>query len=180
MYLSHFQAVGRTLADRGLVTGASGNLSVRNKDRIIITSHGSVLSSLNANDLVETGSEDDDPAPRASWELPVHRAIYRATGTDAIVHAHLPAAVTLTLTEGFPAMPGNVAVVGTNTQIVAGILPDEIARELKKHPLVMVKGHGSFATGKTLEEACELTVNFEEACAALCRQNVIAVQEVKE
>jgi L-fuculose-phosphate aldolase len=180
MYLSHFQAVGRTLTDRGFITGSSGNLSMRNDDHIIITSHGSVLSSLNANDLVETGSDDDDPAPRASWELPVHRAIYRATRAGAIVHAHLPAAVTLTLTEGSPAMPGNVAVVGTNTQIVAGILPDEIARELKRHNLVMVKGHGSFATGQTLEDACELTVNFEEDCAALCRQNVIAVQEVKE
>jgi L-fuculose-phosphate aldolase len=77
-------------------------------------------------------------------------------------------------------MPGNVAVVGTNTEIVAGILPDEIARELKKHPLVMVKGHGSFATGKTLEEACERTIRFEKDCSVSCRQNVIAVQEIKE
>jgi L-fuculose-phosphate aldolase len=180
MYLSHFQSVGRTLADRGLVSGSSGNLSIRNKDRIIITSHGSVLSSLNANDLVETGSDEDDPAPRASWELPVHRAIYKVTGAGAIVHAHLPAAVTLTLTEGFSNMPDGVAIVGTDTQIVAGVLPNEIARELKKHPLIMVKGHGSFAIANTLEEACRMTVDFERACTALCQQNVIAVQEIKE
>jgi len=181
MYLPEFQAAGRKLADSGLVSGASGNLSVRLKDRLIITRHGSVLASLTAADLIETGIRvDDRSTPLASWELPVHRAIYIGTSACAIVHAHPPEAVTLTLVEKTLAMSGEVVVLGTSTGIVPGVLADEIARELKKHPLVMVKGHGSFATGKTLTEACALTIKFEEDCAMLCRQKAILVQKASE
>ena len=98
MYLPQFQAAGRMLAESGLITGTSGNLSIRLKDRLIITRHDSVLSALTSADLIETGIyEDDSATPLASWELPVHRAIYIATSARAIVHAHPPCAVTLSL-----------------------------------------------------------------------------------
>ncbi len=181
MYLPEFQAAGRTLADSGLITGASGNLSIRLKDRLIITRHDSVLAALTSEDLIETGIHADDSAtPLASWELPVHRAIYTGTSARAIVHAHPPSAVTLSLLETGPESPGGVMVVGTSTGIVAGVLADEIARELKKRSLVMVRGHGSFAVGKTLEEACRLTVKFETECTKLCRKRSISILKTSE
>jgi L-fuculose-phosphate aldolase len=181
VYLPQFQAAGRTLADNGLITDASGNLSIRLKDRLIITRHDSVLSALTSEDLVETGIyADDSVTPLASWELPVHRAIYIGTPACAIVHAHPPGAVTLSLFGGKPELPDGVATVGANTSIVAGVLAAEIAWELKKQPLVMVKGHGSFAIGKTLKEACRLTVKFETECARLCRQRSISIQKASE
>ena len=181
MYLLQFQTAGRILSDNGLVTGASGNLSLRLKERLIITRHNSVLSVLTPKDLIETGIYTDDNAtPLASWELPVHRAIYIRTPARAIVHAHPPSAVTLSLVEIQLELPGKVAIVGTNAGIVSGILAHEIACELKKHPLVMVKGHGSFAIGKTLEEACALTIKFEIECTRLCRLRSLAVEERPE
>ena len=171
MYLPQFQITGRALADSGLISGASGNLSIRVKERLIITRHGSVLSTLNSEDLIETGIYIDDSAtPLASWEMPVHRAIYVGTLARAIVHAHPPSAVTLSLAKKRLELSSMVAIVGTSNSIVPGALAHEIACELKKHPLVMVKGHGSFATGKTLEEACALSIKFEEDCTRLCRR----------
>ena len=180
MYLPEFQKAGRTLADSGLISGASGNLSIRLKDRLIITRHGSVLSTLTSADLIETGiNADDNATSLASWELPVHRAICVATSAHAIVHAHPPCAVTLSLLDE-PEPQGVAVVIGTSTGIVPGVLAGEITRELKKHPLVMVKGHGSFAIGKTLAEACEHTIKFETECARLCRQRSIPIQKTSE
>ncbi len=174
--LHQFQAVGRTLADRGFITGSSGNLSVRLQERIVITRHGSLLSDLTSEDLIETNLEPDDGTTHmASWELPVHRAIYAGTTALAIVHAHPPNAITLSLIDKMLELPGEISVVGANTGIVPGILAAEITREIKKHPLVMVKGHGSFAIGRTLAEACRLTSLFETGCASLCRQRSISV-----
>ena len=181
MYLPQFQITGRALADSGLISGASGNLSIRVKERLIITRHGSVLSALTSTDLIETGIYADDcSTPMASWELPVHRAIYIGTPARAVVHAHPPSAVTLSLVEKKLELPSKVAIVGTNAGIVPGVLADEIACELKKHPLVMVKGHGSFAIGKTLEEACAITIKFEEDCTRLCRQRAIPILKTSE
>ena len=181
MYLPQFQTAGRILSDNGLVTGASGNLSIRLKEHLIITRHGSVLSSLTLDDLIETGIQTDSNATSlASWELPVHRAIYIGTPARAVVHAHPPGAVTLSLAEKHFELPGKVAIVGTHTGIVPGVLAHEIACELKKHPLVMVKGHGSFAIGKTLKEACELTIKYEEDCTRLCRQRAIPILKTSE
>jgi L-fuculose-phosphate aldolase len=180
-YLPEFQAAGLALSNSGLIIGASGNLSLRLKDRLVITRHGSVLSALTSPDLVETDIYmDDSSTPLASWELPVHRFIYAGTAASTIVHTHPPCAVTLSLVEKKSVFPGKVSVLGANTDIVAGVLAVEIARELKKRPLVMVKGHGSFAIGRTFAEACELTIEFETECSRLYRQRSIPVLKSRE
>jgi len=136
---------------------------------------------LTSEDLIETDIYTDDSAtPLASWELPVHRAIYIGTSAHATVHAHPPSAVMLSLVKKKLELPSKVAIVGTNAGIVPGVLADEISCELKKHPLVVVKGHGSFAIGKTLEEACALTIKFEEDCTRLCRQRAVPILKTSE
>jgi L-fuculose-phosphate aldolase len=181
MYLPEFQTAGCALAQYGLITGASGNLSLRLKDRLVITSHGSVIAALTSADLIETGIYSDDSATLlASWELPVHRAIYIATSALAIVHAHPPGAVTLSLAEEKLVLPEAIPLVGSSKGIVAGVLASEIAAQLKKHPLVVVRGHGTFAIGNTLEEASTLTIRFEAECARLCQEKAIPIQQVCE
>jgi hypothetical protein len=46
MFLTQFQNVGRALSNRGLVSSASGNLSIRMGDHLIITRRGSNLGGL--------------------------------------------------------------------------------------------------------------------------------------
>ena len=176
MILSQFQSVGGDLFHRGLVSSHSGNLSIRLGEKIIITRRGSQLGCLDENDLIETGiSKNNRATPLASVELPVHRAIYQQTPAQAIVHAHSPYAVALSLTETeiiptneWLSVIGRVPVLGWNMEIIPGGLTDIIAQALKRHRIVMVYGHGSFAIGQLLEEAYSFTTALEESCQVSC------------
>jgi L-fuculose-phosphate aldolase len=173
MYLSTFQSVGKKLYRAGLVNHSSGNLSLRLNRYLLITRHGSVLSNLEPVDLIKTGIDHDDAFTKlASWELPVHCAVYKKTDTAAIVHAHPACAVALSL-EG-RLISGQIPVIGNNTEIVAGVMGDDIAAVLKSCSLVMVKGHGSFACGQTLDEACRITMEFEKECRKICKARGIS------
>jgi len=189
MILSQFQSVGRDLFTSGLVSSTSGNLSIRLGERIIITRRNSGLGSLEEHDLVETGlNKNDRNTPLASIELAVHRAIYRETPALAIVHAHPPHAVALSLTEkeivpidteGLSTV-ARVPVLGWNMEVKPGGLADIIARALKQHRIVMVHGHGSFAIGQLLEEAHNYTATLEESCQVICLLKSLQVGVPKE
>ncbi|MDO8567363.1 MAG: aldolase [Dehalococcoidales bacterium] len=176
MLLAQFQSVGRDLFARGLVSSQSGNLSVRMGERIYITRRGGMLNSLRENDIIETGVNRNSRAtPLASIELPVHRAIYKETQASAIVHAHSPYAIALSLTEQeiIPnnteglAVLGTIPVVGWGMEVKPGGLNDVISAALKQSRIIMVRGHGSFAIGQLLEEAYNLTTCLEESCQIL-------------
>jgi L-fuculose-phosphate aldolase len=175
MNLTQFQTTGHDLSVNGLITSSTGNLSIRLKDKLLITRHGSLLGRLEKSDLVKTGiCKDDNSTPLASSELAVHRAIYRSTTALAIVHAHPPCAVGLSLNEEI-SIPGSTAsfgsekvpVLGKGMDIKPGALGDIIAEALKNRKIVMVYGHGSFAIGQTLDEACKNTIDFEEYCRVI-------------
>lgn len=177
MILAQFQAVGNDLFAQGLVSSNGGNLSIRLGERIIITRHGSWLNALQDNDLIETGiSKNDRSTPLASVELPVHRAIYQHTSAQAIVHAHPTHAVALSMAEKEivpscvegQAVIGKVPVLGWDIEVKPGGLADIVAEALKKHRIVMVRGHGSFAVGQLLEEAHNYTTTLEESCRVIC------------
>ena len=176
MILSQFQSVGHDLFSRGLVCSHSGNLSIRLGENLIITRRGSQLNCLEENDLIETGiNKNNRTTPLASVELPVHRAIYQQTPAQAIVHAHPPHAIALSLTETeiIPnaetmSLIGKVPVLGYGMEVAPGGLADIISKALKKHHIVMVYGHGSFAIGQLLEEAYSFTTALEASCQVSC------------
>ena len=188
MILSQFQTVGRDLFARGLVASNSGNLSVRLGDRIIITRRGSRLNCLQEHDLIETGiSKNNRSTPLASTELPVHRAIYRETQALAIVHAHPPHAIALSLsdTEIIPSGVEGLSVgsltpvVGWDMEIKPGGLAAIISQALKQRRIIMVHGHGSFAIGQLLEEAYNFTAALEQNCQVLCLLKSLQVSPVR-
>lgn len=177
MILAQFQSVGRDLAARGLISSHSGNLSIRLRDRIIITRRGSMLGSLEEHNLIETGLyKNDRSTPLASIELPVHRSIYQETSAQAIIHAHPPYAVALSLveTEIVPncceglSLVGRVPVLGWNMEVKPGCLGDIIAKALEQSRIVLVHGHGSFAAAQLLDEAYNCTTVLEESCQVIC------------
>lgn len=177
MILTQFQTVGHELFTKGLVSSHSGNLSIRMGERVTITRRSCGLGCLEEHDLIETGlSKNDRNTPLASTELAVHRAIYRETSASAIVHAHPPHAVALSLaeteivptdTEGLSLL-GKVPVLGWNMEVKPGGLADIIAAALKQCRVIMVHGHGSFAIGQLLEEAHNYTDFLEESCQVIC------------
>lgn len=167
--------MGYALFTRGMVSSQSGNLSICLGERLIITRRGASLGAIEAQDLIETGVDRNDRAtPLASVELPVHRAIYRATSAKAIVHAHPPYSVALSLAEReitpgleWADVLGMVPVVGHGKEVKPGGLADDIANALKEHRAVVVRGHGSFVIGQYLEEALNLTTALEESSQVL-------------
>ena len=189
MILSQFQTVGGDLFTRGLVSSNSGNLSIRLGERMIITRRGCRLGCLQEHDLIETGvSRNDRSTPLASIELAVHRAIYQQTPALAVVHAHPPHAVALSLTET-EIVPSDteglstvdrVPVLGWHMKVRSGGLADIIAGALKQHRIVMVHGHGSFAIGQLLEEAHNCTAMLEESCRVICLLKSLQVGSAKK
>jgi L-fuculose-phosphate aldolase len=168
MFLKQFESTGRALSSSGLISGSSGNLSLRVGNRVLITTRGSNLAALGPSEVVQTGLYDDDAnTPLASSELAVHRAIYKETDARAIVHAHPAGAVALSVADKATII-GQTPVLGESTVVVPGALAAEISRALKTSPLVMVRGHGSFAAGKSMEEALMVTLAFEAKCLILC------------
>ena len=183
MLFSQFQAVGQELFRRGLVSSHSGNLSIRLGDRLHITKRGCMLGSLREQDVIETGlSRNDRTTPRASSELKVHRTIYNLTPALAVVHAHSPHAVALSLTEkevvpsdteGTSLLP-RVPVLGWRRKVLPGEMAEEIAQALLANRIVLVHGHSTFAVGQLLEEAYQVTSALEESCQILCILKSIA------
>ncbi|MGH7709152.1 MAG: class II aldolase/adducin family protein [Vulcanimicrobiaceae bacterium] len=85
---------GRLLWERGLVAGASGNLSVKLDDGTILVTP--TLHSLRALEPVQLVRVDRDgrgldAATRPTSELPLHLAAYRAAPAAAcVIHTHPP------------------------------------------------------------------------------------------
>lgn len=188
MISAQFQTVGRDLFARGLVSSNSGNLSIRLGDQIMITRRGCMLNCLNENDLIETGViKNTRTTPLASTDLAIHRAIYRETQALAVVHAHPPHAVALSLTEKeiMPAgedfsLIGAVPVVGWSDELEKECLADIVARELQQHHIIMVHNHGSFAIGQLLEEAYNLTTALEHSSQVYCLTKSFQVGPVQD
>ena len=177
MWSRQFEAVGRELFQRGLVASHSGNISVRLGDRLVITRRSCRLGSLSEQDLVETGVDRNDRnTPLAPPELEIHRAIYRLTPATAIIHAHPPYAVALSLTEAeIVPSDGEGAILFHRVPVLAwrgGVgqkrMGRDIAQALRQERVVLVCGHGSYAIGQLMEEAYQRTTALEGSCQILC------------
>jgi L-fuculose-phosphate aldolase len=122
------------LGARGLIASTEGNLSCRlDGDRVLITPAGRRKDELAPRDMVIVdldGTPADAAAPRPSSDVAIHLAVYRARpDVGAVVHAHLPASMGLTLAGEAPD---------------AGALP-ETAAALQRVPLVPYESMGSAA-----------------------------------
>ena len=172
-----FLQVGRDLAASGAVTSHGGNLSRREGDAVLITRTGSMLGHLTEDDVIESSlAACGDPRDgKCSVELVVHRAIYKATGALAIVHAHTAHTIVRSLVSDAIApldsesllRLGVVPVVShpeTIGSAQAGALMAEVLRE---HPVVVLRGHGPFAVGGTLEQAHQYVSCLEASCRIL-------------
>lgn len=182
--LKEFQRIGRQLLHLGLITSHGGNASLVKGDDMFITRHSAMLGDLKKGDVIKVPYIGKGPARhvKVSKEYPVHREIYEMTGAEAIVHAHPPSAIALSLVkkkiqpldaEGLILL-GEVPVVGTD-KVARSVGSKEVgkavARTLMKVPVVMVRGHGSFAVGKTLEETLHCTSALEYSCKVILALN---------
>ena len=164
--------IGRDLYVQGLVSSHGGNVSIRVGDRLIIKRRGAMLGRLKPHDIIETGLEKNDSGVAlASTELIVHRAVYKATPALAVVHAHPRRSIALSLSRDEIVPIDNegsyllkkVPVVSVEFASGTKQMADTIAESLKSYKIIFLRGHGSFSTGQTLDEAFQWTDALEEA-----------------
>jgi len=158
----------------GLISSHGGNISVldRAEHSVHITRSGCALGRLRADDIVTVGYQvpaaDDTAAraadSRASVELVVHRALYHALpDISAVVHTHSLYTTLLSLRHDsikpldseaqhfIPRVPVLDVARTIASAEVAQLLPQLMAQT--DCPIAVVRGHGPFSVGASLQDA---------------------------
>ncbi|MBV8148123.1 MAG: class II aldolase/adducin family protein [Candidatus Eremiobacteraeota bacterium] len=163
------------LWERRLVSGTSGNVSLRLDDGdILVTPAGRSLAHLAAADLVRVDLAESAtrPASRPTSELPLHLAVYRFRADAAcVVHTHPTFCVVWSLqgrvfpqeTVGARETLGRVAWTPyrpNGSEALAELCGSEFARGIDA---VLMERHGLTVLGTTLEDAFDVTDQAEEA-----------------
>lgn len=181
--LAQFRRYGRVLFDLGLVDSHSGNLSIRWGESLCITRTGARIGDLGPGDLVFLPLVGESPSVRrASRELIVHRAIYLSDPRIfAVAHAHPPSAVALSFetdwilprdSEG-KGFLRKVPVIAPDPPSASPQLAEAVVKALKETPIVVVRGHGAFSRGGSLEEAIFYLGSLENSARLLLIKNRI-------
>lgn len=167
-----FRKIGKHLVRHGYNTSHSGNISIRSGGKIFIKRRSAMLGDLLLEDLVECSlTEEDSSSLIASTELGVHRAIYLNTDAMAVIHAHNPYCVALSLiedeitcvdAEGF-ALYKKIPIIDVKIPAGAYYTSIEVPKVLKNYPFVIVRGHGIFTKGMTLEDALQYVTGAEQS-----------------
>ena len=166
-----FERIGKRLLAETLIGANFGNMSVRKGDEgFFITRTGAYLDT--PAEIIFVRMEGDAPQIVSS-EYRVHRAVYQKSQHAAIVHAHPPyaVAVSLVLDEVIP-KDNEGGMFCPIIRVVKGRpgtdeLAERVVQGLKFAPVVIARGHGTFAAGKTLDEAYVLTSLAEHSCRVL-------------
>ena len=129
-----------------------------------------MLGFLEPEDIVRTGLyEDDSGIALASTEVDVHRKIILKTGALAIVHCHLLKATALSIVQD-EIIPidaegsyfiRKIPVLSFEYASGSVELAEGVSDALTNYKAVMVKGHGVFTIGNTLEEALQWAFEVE-------------------
>lgn len=168
-----FREIGEDLYTAQMISSHGGNLSIRLGDRVIIKRRGAQLGRLKPHDLIETGLEKNDSGVAlASTELLVHRTIYLNTPALAICHCHPRTAVAFSFSRDELVPIDNEAsyllkkVPVIMEEFASGTpqMAHKVAEALKNYKIIMLRGHGSFAIGQTLDEAFHWSSTLEESC----------------
>lgn len=168
-----FREIGRDLYSANMISSHGGNMSIRLGDRLIIKRRGAMLGILKEHDLIETRlDKNDSGVALASTELLVHRAVYLNTPALAIVHCHPRTAVAYSLSrdELIPIdneasyLLKKIPVVTEEFASGTPVMANKVANALKNYKIIMLRGHGSFAIGQTLDEAFHWSSTLEESC----------------
>jgi ribulose-5-phosphate 4-epimerase/fuculose-1-phosphate aldolase len=169
-------AFGKSLFDRGLTAGSSGNISARLDDGWLVTPTNASLGSLDPARLSKLDWQGNalsgDPP---SKEAVLHRAVYeQRTGAGAIVHLHATHSAAVSCMTGLD--PENCLPPLTAYFVMKiGKLPllpyfrpgdpaqaDAIRGVAAKNTAVLLANHGPVVAGSTLEAAVHAIEELEE------------------
>ncbi|MFT2110587.1 aldolase [Marinomonas sp. 2405UD68-3] len=169
--------MAKSLFDRGLTCGSSGNISARTEDGgLLVTPTGSCFGRLDPATLSrfdEKGLLIAGLPP--TKEMPLHSAFYDTrSSANAIVHLHGTCSVAMSMMEGVdednflpPLTPYSIMKLG-KVKLLPYFMPgdpktgDAIRGLVGKRSAVMLANHGPVVAGKDLEAAVYAIEELEE------------------
>jgi ribulose-5-phosphate 4-epimerase/fuculose-1-phosphate aldolase len=167
---------GKSMFDRGLTAGSSGNLSARVDDGWIMTPTNACLGRLDPARL----SKVDDEGNTISGDKPtkesfLHLAMYRQRpGAGAVVHLHSTHSVAVSVLadvdpeQPIPSITAYYVMKIGNLKLLPYYAPGDLAladavREVAgRHHAVLLANHGPVVAGKDLAAAVYATEELEE------------------
>lgn len=169
--------LAKSLFDRGLTGGSTGNISARTDDGgLLVSPTGTSFGRLDPARLSRFDASgrlvDGDPPTK---EMPLHSAFYETRGTaGAVVHLHSCYSVALSMMpdvddDNFlpPLTPYGIMKLG-KVKLLPVFLPGdpamgEAVRGLAgKRSAVMLANHGPVVAGKDVEAACNAIEELED------------------
>jgi L-fuculose-phosphate aldolase len=178
--------IGRRMVETGLVSGASGNISVRSDRYVAVSPAGVMLDRLTPEACpVVTVDGHLAEGERPSSETHMHLAVYQETGAQAVVHTHSTyGAVVATTLDELPAIHYNALLLG-GTVLVAPYatygtpeLAENVRTAMKGKRAALMANHGGVTIGHGLEEAYENARLLEWLCGVYLRAKMIGEPRV--
>ena len=168
--------LAKSMYDRGLTFGSSGNISARIEDGWLMTPTGSTMGNLNPAKISKLDNEGNlisgDPPNKETF---LHIAMYEERPqTGAVVHLHSTHSVAVSCLHDInpknvlpPITAYYVMKIGT-LPLVPYFPPGDLnlARAVREmasdHHAVLLANHGPVVAGKSLEDAVYATEELEE------------------
>ena len=169
--------LAKSMFDRGLTGGSTGNISARTEDGgLLVSPTGTSFGRLDPGRLSRfdaNGQHIDGDAP--TKEMPLHSAFYDTrSSAGAVVHLHSCHAVALSMmpdadTDNFlpPLTPYGIMKLG-KVKLLPFFLPGDPAMGeavrglVGKRSAVMLANHGPVVAGKDIEAACNAIEELED------------------
>ncbi|MEO1797020.1 MAG: aldolase [Pseudomonadota bacterium] len=169
--------LAKSLYDRGLTHGSTGNISARTEDGgLLVSPTGSSFGRLDPARLSRFDADGHHiSGDKPTKEMPLHTAFYDTRSqAGAVVHLHTPYAVALSLMpdaneDNFlpPLTPYGIMKLG-KVKLLPFFVPGdpamgEAVRGLAgKRSAVMLANHGPVVSGKDVEAACTAIEELED------------------
>lgn len=176
------------LVDSGLVIGAGGNLSMRDKEHMYISPSGFDLKETNDEDWVKVNIETGEILSelKPSSEILMHLECFRKDpNINAVLHAHPTYSVAVSSTgqeipamfPDFPAMVKNVAYIDYVIP-TTHVLADAISELIEGNQAIVMRNHGVLTLGTTMKEAFFYMQLTEEAAKVYAISSAIGKPRV--
>ncbi|MEV4071347.1 3-oxo-tetronate 4-phosphate decarboxylase [Nonomuraea fuscirosea] len=170
-------AAARSLFQRGLTHGSTGNLSVRVGEHLLVTPTGSSLGTVEADELslIDTAAGAHVSGPRPSKEAFLHAAMLRARPeANAVVHTHSTYAAAVSCLDGLdpddalPPLTAYFAMRVGRLPLLPYFAPGDQALEpaaeeaARTHAALLLSNHGPIVAGTSLGAALDAIEELEE------------------
>ena len=170
--ISNLIEMCNNLYDKQVVSGKSGNVSIRLNNYIAITPTLKAINGLNQKDIVLVDMNANPLTDgKPSSEVGMHLEIYKKRpDVNSIIHVHSPYATGFAFSnkkikklEGFGQIKNPYIESIEYEKPGSDELAKSVSENIKKEDVLLLKNHGIICVGKNLKETESLAIFIEES-----------------